>query len=407
MNVLESLRTAWRALSASKLRSALTMLGIVIGVAAVIALVGVGQGVQASVTEQLRGMGTNLLVVYAGRVGAGGGARPLTMGDAEALSDPYRLPDVAAVAPELAQPATATAGSAEASTQVLGVTPDYLVVRNWRVEVGEFFGQEDLDQRARVAVLGKVVAETLFPDTPVPVGQTVRINGVPFEVIGVMAEKGGMASNQDNAIFVPLTTAQGRLFAVRSPSGEYTLSSISVQAVREDRIDAAREEVRAALRERHRLSAEDDDDFTILSQADLIQSFSSITAMLTAFLGAIAGISLVVGGIGIMNIMLVSVTERTREIGLRKAVGARRRDILVQFLMEAVTLALVGGIAGIGVGAAGGKLVSALMEDVRSVVTLQSVLLAVGVSAAVGLASGLYPAWRASRLNPIEALRYE
>ncbi len=406
MNVLESLRTAWRALSANKLRSALTMLGIVIGVAAVIALVGVGQGVQASVTEQLRGMGTNLLVVYAGRVGASG-FRPLTMGDAEALSDPYRLPDVAAVAPEVSQSVTAVAGGTEATTQVQGVTPEYLSVRNWQVAVGEFIRQEHLEERARVAVLGSAIAETLFPDNPLPIGETVRLNGVPFEVIGVMAEKGGSLSNQDNAVFVPLTTAQGRLFSLRAPNGEYTLSSISVQAVSEERMEAATEEIRAVLRERHRLAEEDEDDFNILSQADLIQSFSDITGVLTTFLGAIAGISLVVGGIGIMNIMLVSVTERTREIGLRKAVGARRRDILVQFLMEAVTLALVGGILGIGIGAVGGKLVSTLMENVRSVVTLQSVLLATGVSAVVGLASGLYPAWRASRLNPIEALRYE
>lgn len=406
MNVLESLRTAWRALSANKLRSALTMLGIVIGVAAVIALVGVGQGVQASVTEQLRGMGTNLLVIYAGRVGAGG-FRPLTMGDAEALSDPYRLPDVAAVAPEVSQSVTAVAGGTEATTQVQGVTPEYLSVRNWRVAVGEFITQEHLEERARVAVLGNAIAETLFPDNPLPVGETVRLNDVLFQVIGVMAEKGGSLSNQDNTIFVPLTTAQGRLFALRAPNGEYTLSSISVQAVSEERMEAAKEEIRAVLREQHRLAEDDDDDFNILSQADLIQSFSNITGILTAFLGAIAGISLVVGGIGIMNIMLVSVTERTREIGLRKAVGARRRDILVQFLMEAITLALVGGVLGIGIGTLGGKLVSTLVENVRSVITLQSVLLATGVSAVVGLASGLYPAWRASRLNPIEALRYE
>jgi len=414
MNLLESVRVALRALTANKLRSALTMLGIVIGVGAVITLMAAGQGVQVFVTEQFQGIGTNLLFVIPGTMDGGAGPpmahsipRPLTMADVEALADPFRLPDVARVAPELDRSATIVAGGQRTSSQVQGVTPEFVQVRNWYPVVGEFISRHDLDGRARVAVLGQTVVEDLFPDNPYPVGESVRINGVPFRVIGVMEEKGGTFTDQDDVVFVPLTTAQTRLFSVRTASGEYRVSFILVEAVSEDRMDAAAEQIRAVLREQHNIAFEDDDDFTVLSQADLIQTFGQITGVLTVFLGAIAGISLLVGGIGIMNIMLVSVTERTREIGLRKAVGARRRDILWQFLIEAVTLAVVGGLIGIGLGAAGAQVVSALVDDFRSVITPGAVLLATTVSAVVGLASGLYPAWRASRLNPIEALRYE
>jgi putative ABC transport system permease protein len=256
-------------------------------------------------------------------------------------------------------------------------------------------------------VLGQTVVEDLFPDNPYPVGETIRINGVPFRVIGVMEEKGGTFGDQDNTVFVPLTTAQVRLFSARTASGEYRVSFILAEAVSEDRMDAAAEQIGAVLREQHDIAFTDEDDFTVLSQSDLLDTFGQITGVLTVFLGAIAGISLLVGGIGIMNIMLVSVTERTREIGLRKAVGARRRDILWQFLSEAVTLAVVGGLVGIGLGATGAQIVSALIQEFRSVVAPGAVLLATTVSAIVGLASGLYPAWRASRLNPIDALRYE
>ncbi len=412
MNLVESFRVALRALGANKLRSALTMLGIVIGVAAVIALMAAGQGVQIFVTEQFQGIGTNLLFVLPniGRTGRLGGPmflRPLTMGDVRALSDPLRLPDVVRVAPQIDRNGTVSAEGRQTSTTIQGVTPEFVAVRKWRPAMGEFITAQDVEGRSRVVVLGKTVVETLFPDNPAPIGETVRINNIPFRVIGVMEEKGGTFTDQDNAVFVPLTTAQSRLFSLRAPNGEYRVSYILVEAVSEDRMDAAAEQIRAVLRERHHIAFEDEDDFIVLSQADLIQTFGNITGVLTVFLGAIAGISLVVGGIGIMNIMLVSVTERTREIGLRKAVGARRRDILVQFLMEAVTLAVAGGLVGIGIGFAGAQVISALVEGFRSVVTLQAILLATVVSAVVGLASGIYPAWRASRLNPIEALRYE
>jgi putative ABC transport system permease protein len=412
MNLAESFRVALRALGANKLRSALTMLGIVIGVAAVIALMAAGQGVQVFVTEQFQGIGSNLLFVLPNvgqntRFGGTTSLRSLTMGDVRALSDPLRLPDVARVAPQIDRNGTVSAGGRQTFTTIQGVTPEFVAVRKWRPAMGEFITPQDVEGRSRVAVLGKTVVETLFPDNPVPLGETVRINNVPFRVVGVMEEKGGTFTDQDNTVFVPLTTAQSRLFSMRAPNGEYRVSYILVEAISEDRMDAAAEQIRVVLRERHRIAFEDEDDFIVLSQADLIQTFGNITGVLTVFLGAIAGISLLVGGIGIMNIMLVSVTERTREIGLRKAVGARRHDILVQFLMEAVTLALAGGLMGIGIGFAGAQVISALVEGFRSVVTPQAVLLATLVSAAVGLASGLYPAWRASRLNPIDALRYE
>ncbi len=417
MSPLESMRLALRALAANKLRAALTMLGIIIGVGAVITLMAAGEGVQAFVTEQFQGIGTNLLFVIpgtfegAGRHGSPGSGpftqAPMTMADVEALSDPFRLPDVARVAPELNRSATVVATGRQASTQVQGVTPEFALVRNWYPVVGEFFSQQDMEGRARVTVLGQTVAENLFPDNPYPIGETVRINGVPFRVIGVMEEKGGTFTDEDDVAFVPLPTAQTRLFSARTPSGEYRVSFILAEAASEERMDAAAEQIRAVLREQHNIAFTDDDDFTVLSQSDLLDTFGEITGVLTVFLGAIAGISLLVGGIGIMNIMLVSVTERTREIGLRKAVGARRGDILWQFLIEAVTLAVLGGLIGIGFGALGAQVVSALIEDFHSVIAPEAVLLATTVSAIVGLASGLYPAWRASRLNPIDALRYE
>ena len=414
MNLLESMRVALRALASNKLRSALTMLGIIIGVGAVITLMSAGQGVQVYITEQFQGIGSNLLFIIPGSFEDAGGPpdsrpvpRPLTMADVQALSDPLRLPDVARVAPELDQAGTVVAGGREALTQIQGVTPEFALVRSWYPLVGEFISEQDLEGRARVAVLGQTVVEDLFPDNAYPVGETVRINGIPFQVIGVMEEKGGSFADQDDTLFVPLSTAQTRLFSARTTSGEYRVSFALAEAVSEDHMESAAEQIRTVLRERHNIAFEDEDDFTVLNQADLIQTFGQITGVLTTFLGAIAGISLLVGGIGIMNIMLVSVTERTREIGLRKAVGARRQDVLWQFLIEAVTLAVAGGLTGIVLGAIGAQVISALVDNFRSVVTPGAVLLATTVSAAVGLTSGLYPAWRASRLHPIEALRYE
>ena len=416
MSVMESLRLAFRALAANKLRAALTMLGIIIGVGAVITLMSAGEGVSVYIEEQFQGIGSNLLFVFPGSEeetrggppGASAGTAELTNSDAEALVDPIRAPDVAAVSPQVLNTAEVATSRRDTISQVQGVTPQFAQVRNWFPEVGSFIDLEDMNSRARVAVLGKTVVEDLFPDNPYPLEQTVKINDVPFRVIGVLEEKGGSEfGDVDNSVMVPLTTAQTRLFPSRGRSGERLVSIIMVEAVSEDRMDAAAEQISAILRERHDIDFSDEDDFSVVSQADIIAVFGQITGVLTTFLGAIAGISLLVGGIGIMNIMLVSVTERTREIGLRKAVGAKRRDILWQFLLEAMTLSLVGGLVGIGLGALGAEIISALIEDFRAILSPQAVLLATTFSAAVGLFFGIYPARRASLLNPIDALRYE
>ncbi len=416
MSILESVRLALRALTANKLRAALTMLGIIIGVGAVITLMSAGEGVSVYIEDQFKGIGSNLLFVLpgsseeaqSGPPGMRASSAELTNDDVEALRDPLRAPDVAAVSPQLFRSSIVATGQRDMIAQVSGVTSDFARVRNWYPEVGQFITHEHLTSRSRVALLGKTVVEELFPDNPYPLDQTVRINDVPFRVIGVLEEKGGSQfSDEDSTVLIPLTTAQTRLFSSRSRSGGYKVSAILVEAVNEDRMDAAAEQVSVILRDQHGIDFSDEDDFSVISQSDILNVFGQITGVLTVFLGAIAGISLLVGGIGIMNIMLVSVTERTREIGLRKAVGARRRDILWQFLLEAMTLSVVGGLVGIGLGTLGAEIISTLVDNFQAVVTPQSVLLATTFSAAVGLFFGIYPARRASLLNPIEALRYE
>ena len=416
MSFLESVRIALRALTANKLRSALTMLGIIIGVGAVIALMSAGEGVSAYVEEQFRGFGSNLLFVIpggaeeatAGQPGTVVGGATLTNDDVEALRDPIRAPDVLAVSPTVVQTTIVATGREDMITRVEGVAPDYATVRKWFPEAGEFIREADMEARSRVTVLGQDVVEKLFPDNPYPLGETVKINDVLFRVVGIMESKGGSSfGSQDDMVIVPLTTMQTRLVSMRSQSGEYQVSQIIVEASTKDRIDAASQQIATILRDQHELDFTDEDDFTIVSQEDIISVFGNITNVLTTFLGAIAGISLLVGGIGIMNIMLVSVTERTREIGLRKAVGARRSDIQRQFLLEAMTLSVLGGLLGIGLGAIGASVISSLIDGFDAVVTAQAVVLATTFSAAVGLVFGVYPARRASLLNPIEALRYE
>jgi len=413
MNIGESIRIAFRGLSANKMRSLLTMLGIIIGVAAVIALVSVGEGVQSFVSSSFQSLGSNLLYVIPGRLSmrqsmTGSSIATLTMADVAALQDKRRAPDVGLIAPESSGSKSVTYGSKKILTTIRGVTPEYTIVHNFYPQMGSFFGEVEVRSRARVAVLGQDVAEELFPAGIYPVGETIKIDGTPFRVIGVMEKKGGTGfGSRDAVVFVPITAAQDRLFPDRNLRGEPVVNVIYIQAVDESSIAAASAQITRALRQTHRLAANDEDDFSVINQADVVSIAGQITGTLTIFLGAIAGISLLVGGIGIMNIMLVSVTERTREIGIRKAVGAKRRDILVQFLVEAMVLSLIGGVIGIVLGATSSQAISRLMEDLTTVVSVRSIVMAVGFSAAVGLFFGIYPAVRAARLHPIEALRYE
>jgi len=414
MSIFENFRLALRALTINKLRSFLTMLGIIIGVAAVITLVSVGRGVETVVVSEFQGLGNNLLFIFPGQLGPGD-ARPrrsggggLTNDDLAALSDPFNAPDVIYVAPVYERPAIVTRAGADARTTITGTTPQFTDVRNFNPLIGNFFGAQDLNASARVAVLGQTVYEKLFPNGELPIGETIRINNVNFRVIGLMEQKGGSGFNdQDDVVLIPLTTAQKRLFPARRADGKYRVDLIYAQVASEERQDAAIAQITLTLRETHGISFRDEDDFTVLSQTEVVGALSQITGVLTVFLGVIAGISLLVGGIGIMNIMLVSVTERTREIGLRKAVGARQNDILLQFLVEAMLLSSAGGIIGLVLGAAGSQIIAGFSDTLTPTLAWDSVTLAILFSAAVGLFFGIYPARRAARLNPIDALRYE
>jgi len=413
MDLMESVRIALRSLAANKLRSALTMLGIIIGVAAVIALMGVGRGAQHAIDSQIKSLGTNLLFVSPGAVSsegvrqAQGTAQTLTYEDAIALSDQQNVPAVSAVAPEVRGSGQAVYQGNNVNTQIVGVTPEYGPVRNYNVQSGEFINQSNVNSRSLVAVLGANVANTLFNGED-PVGQSIRINNVTFRVIGLLEAKGGSGfGNQDDQVLVPLTTAQSRLQRSRSGAGN-VVSQISVQVADANQMDLAIQQISEVLRVRHHVRYED--DFTIRSQQDMLASANQITGVLTLFLGGVAGISLLVGGIGIMNIMLVSVTERTREIGIRKAIGATRSNVLAQFLTEATILSVLGGLIGIAVGAGIARLIAGFpmgSVTLKPVVALDSILLATLFSLMVGLFFGIYPAFRAARLNPIDALRYE
>jgi putative ABC transport system permease protein len=406
VNILESLRTAFTGLATNKLRAALTMLGIIIGVASVVALLSVGQGVQTTVAGSIQAIGSNLVFISAEQ--PEGSTRPayITTADAEALSDPFNAPAIIAVAPVMQGSLRITHGEEAKSATVTGTNADYAQVRNLTLVLGGFLTQADLEGQARVTVLGSGLYGDLFAEDDYPIGQTVSIDGVPFEVVGVLKEQGGFGQ-EDSTAFVPLTTAQARFFTRRTLSGQRPLAVIYASVVDQTQVDAATEQITSLLRERHGLEAGDPDDFSITTQQMILDIAGQITGVLTIFLGAIAGISLLVGGIGIMNIMLVSVTERTREVGIRKAVGATRRDILVQFLLEAIVLSFTGGVVGLLLGSTAASFISSLSEDLVTQITPQVVLLAVGVASAVGLIFGTYPALRAANLHPIDALRYE
>ncbi len=403
MKVLRYFAVALDSIRANKLRSSLTMLGIIIGVAAVLTTMGIGSGAAASITQQIESQGTNLL-----SVSPTGGSSTLTMGDAEALSDRLLHPALLTVVPEYTASAALTNGSSESQTQVVGVLPAYAPVRNLEAAAGRFFTDAETEANLRVVVLGDTLAADLFAVAAEALNQEVRINGEPFQVIGVLKESGSAGfGGPDSRAFVPIGVAQGRLFNAPRYRGDYTITAMSIQADG-TRMEEAERQVELTLRLRHRLGPDDDNDFSIFNQASLLELAGEVTATLTVFLGSIGAISLLVGGIGIMNIMLVSVTERTREIGLRKAVGAHDRDILLQFLIESLVLATIGGLIGMGISFGLAFAVGRIPDFPFSVIIEpQALLMALGVSSASGFIFGIYPAMRATRLDPIEALRFE
>ncbi len=411
MDIKQSMQIALHSIGANRLRAGLTMLGIIIGVMAVVAMLSIGRGTQSAITSQITSIGTNLLYIRPGSTNdsgvksAQGSATTLTKEDAAALEG---LPYIVGVAPQVESFGQMAYLGNNSNSRVLGVTPEYLDAMNATVANGEFISAANVTANSAVVVLGAETATTLF-DSADPVGQTVRINGQSFRVIGVMEAKGGSGmNNTDTQVYVPLTTAMTRLSRPGQFRGGNTVSVINVKITDYSMQDTVVQEISEVLRERHHITSTD--DFSISSQQDILNAATQVTDTLTLFLGGIAAISLIVGGIGIMNIMLVSVTERTREIGIRKAVGARKRDILTQFLTEAMILSLAGGIVGVLLGAVVAGLISGMnmgTTTINTVVDTDSVLLAVLFSAAVGLFFGSYPANRAAGLHPIEALRYE
>ncbi|MBU1032433.1 MAG: ABC transporter permease [Patescibacteria group bacterium] len=406
MKISDMFQEVYLGISSNKIRSGLTMLGIVIGIASVIAMLSIGGGAKAQIENNIQAIGSNLLMVMPGAqrgigasVNAGRGtAQTLTIEDSEALKN---APGVDSVAPESSQRYQITVAGKNTNTQTIGTTPAYMNVRNVSVELGSFFTDTQVASRSKVAVIGPTTLIDLFGEGANPVGQRIRIKGMEFTIVGVTAAKGGSGfSNSDDVVIVPISTMSTFL------SGSKNISTIGIKAVDQESMTLAQEEITALLLARHNIPSPDNADFSVLNQSDLVDAVSSVTDTFTALLASIAGISLLVGGIGIMNMMLTTVTERTREIGLRQAIGAERIEIISQFLGEAVLLTLMGGFLGIVMGYGISRVISSLMQT-PTVVSWSSITLAFGVSAAIGLIFGFYPARQAAQLNPIQALRYE
>ncbi len=415
MNVMENLRIALNGLFTNRMRSILTTLGIIIGVGAVIGLVSLGRGVEDFVAGEFQSLGSNVLFVFSSVPANGTAAdiQPITTREGASLANPMVAPSIQQVAMQYDVFGAVEAGARAVNLPVSGVTPNFTDVRQWAIREGSFISQYDVDDAGRVAVLGTTVVERLFGDKTLnPIGEVIRINERVFTVIGVMEEKAaGFLGDENEVVFIPITTAQTRLDRVRARDGGYEISVLHIQARSEDVMERATLEIESYLSDAHEIAFQGEQDFTIINQADLLNSLGAVTGILTVFLGLIAGISLLVGGIGIMNIMLVSVTERTREIGLRKAVGARGADILSQFLIESLVLSVAGGAMGIAFGIGltllGSFIINQLGSDIALSVTVDSIILATAVSTFIGVFFGLYPASRAARMRPIDALRFE
>ena len=401
----ESIEIAFNALLSNKLRSILTMLGIIIGVGAVIAMISVGMGVQQKVTNSIASLGSNMLIVMPGSANSGGvrsaagSSQKLKLEDAEAIK--VKIKNIDYVAPTVNSSYQVVYGNQNWNTSVYGVTPEYMAIRDLTVSTGSFITQNDLSTRTRTAVIGTTVAANLF-GTVNPVGKTFRIDSSPYKIIGVLESKGqsSMGRDQDDVILIPLTTAQERLLGITY------IQSINIQVSQLDKMDQVQNQIETLLRQRHRIIGNKEDDFTVRNLTSLMETMSSTTTMLTLFLGSIAAISLVVGGIGIMNIMMVSVTERTREIGIRKALGATFKNIMMQFLIESIIIGVIGGFLGIVFGISTSLLISKF-GGFTTVITAAPIILSFGFSVGIGLFFGIYPARKAAKLDPIEALRYE
>lgn len=408
IDLKSTFKIALRSLKINKMRSILTSLGIIIGVSAVIIMLSVGEGAKGKISKDISSMGSNLLMVMSGASTSGGvrmgsGTKPtLTMKDSESILK--ECPSVLDVAPIVSGAKQLIYSNQNWSTAVYGVTPSYMSVNLWEIEEGRSITEEDVKNTTKVAILGSTVTTNLFGDLD-PVGKTIRIGGMPFKIIGILKSKGqsGMGQDKDDTVLIPITTGQKKLFGTDFPG---TVKFINVQAKSENTLNSAEEEIKTLLRERHNIGKNEDDDFTIRNFTQMLETVKQATNTMTILLGSIASVSLLVGGIGIMNIMLVSVTERTKEIGIRMAIGAKAMDIRLQFLIEALLLSLAGGFIGVIIGVLGAKTVQ-LFSELSISISMFSILLSFGFSGLVGIGFGFYPAYKASLLNPIDALRYE